>query len=284
MSEATAQEGSWRDPATGLTLGYRSWRPPSVRALLVLLHGFCEHGGRYQAFASSLAARGIWVAAPDLPGHGRSGGKRGDVAQIAVCIQQLWTMTTAVFLPASGLTGYSLFGHSFGGLLAILWAMQNPPNLHRVVLQSPLLEVGFPIPWWKTMAAPLLAGWWPTATFSTNLDVEALSHDPAVVQGYRTDPLVHHTMSARTYCAILRAKDRAFDGTASVRRPVLMVTGSGDRIVSLDAAHRWFDLLAGEKQEVSFPDAYHELHHEPVRGEVLRLVGDWVLEGRGMAG
>ena len=277
MSEAAAQEGAWRDPATRATLHYRAWRPSSVRAVLILLHGFGEHGGRYQAFASSLAARGIWVAAPDLPGHGRSGGKRGHIPQPAVCVQQLWTMTNEVFLPASGLTSYSLFGHSFGGLLAILWAMQNPPNLRRLVLQSPLLEMGFPIPWWKTTAAQLLTGWWPTATFSTNLDAEALSHDPAVVQGYRTDPLVHHVMSARTYCAILRAKARALDGTAAVRRPVLMLTGGGDRIVSLEAAHRWFDRVAGEKERAVFPDAYHELHHEPAREDVIRLVGDWVL-------
>ena len=165
MSEAAAQDGSWRDPSTGLTLRYRSWRPSSVKAALVILHGFGEHGGRYQAFASSLASRGIWVAAPDLPGHGRSGGKRGDLAPMAGCVRQLWTMTQEIFLPAAGLTSYSLFGHSFGGLLAILWTMQNPPDLDRVVLQSPLLEVGFPIPWWKTTVAGLVAGWWPAAAF-----------------------------------------------------------------------------------------------------------------------
>ena len=277
MSETAAQDGSWRDPSTGLTLRYRSWRPSSVKAVLVILHGFGEHGGRYEALASSLALRDIWVAAPDLPGHGRSAGKRGDLAQMARCVQQLWTMTQEIFLPAAGLTRYSLFGHSFGGLLAILWTMQNPPNLNRVVLQSPLLEVGFPIPWWKTTAAGLVAGWWPTATFSTSLDVGALSHDPAVVQGYRADPLVHYVMSARTYFAILAARDQALDGTAAIRRPVLMLTGGEDRIVSVEAARRWFDRISGEKQQVVFPGAYHELHHESVREDVVRLVCDWVL-------
>ena len=277
MSETAGQDGSWRDPSTGLTLRYRSWRPSPVRAALIILHGFGEHGGRYQAFASSLASQGIWVAAPDLPGHGRSGGKRGDLASMAGCVQQLRTMTQEMFLPASGLTRYSLFGHSFGGLLAIVWAMQNPANLQRLILESPLLDVGFPIPWWKTTAARLFTGWWPTATFSTSLDVDALSHDPAVVQGYRADPLVHHVMSARTYVAILAAKDLALEGTAAIRRPVFMLTGGEDRIVSVAVARRWFDRLSGEKQQVAFPGAYHELHHEPAREEVIRLVADWVL-------
>lgn len=281
MSDAPVQEGAWRDPAARATLRYRMWRPASVRAALILLHGFGEHGGRYDAFASSLAARGIWVAAPDLPGHGRSDGRRGHLPQPAVCLQQLMTMTNNIFLPASGLARYALFGHSFGGLLAILWAMQNPPGLQRVIVQSPLLEVGFPIPPWKTAAARALAGWWPTAAFSTNLDPEALSHDPAVVQGYRADPLVHRVMTARTYCAILQAKAQALDGTAAVRRPALLLTGGADRIVSVEAAQRWFDRLSGEKQQVAFPDAYHELHHEPAREDVVRLVSDWVLGDMG---
>ena len=277
MSGAAAEQGSWRDPATGANMAYRSWRPSSVKALLVLLHGFGEHGGRYESFASSLTARGIWVAAPDLPGHGRSGGRRGHIPQPAVCLQQLMTMTNHIFLQAAGLARYTVFGHSFGGLLAILWAMQNPPALQRVILQSPLLEVGFPIPWWKTSAAQALAGWWPTAAFSTNLDASALSHDPAVVQGYQTDPLVHHVMTAKTYCATLQAKARACDGTASVRRPVLLLTAGADRIVSVEAARQWFERLAGEKEHVAFPGAYHELHHEGACEEVIRLVSGWVL-------
>ena len=280
MSDVAYQEGTWQDPATRAQFSYRSWRPSSARAVLVLLHGFGEHSGRYQAFGSSLAGRGIWVGAPDLPGHGRSSGQRGDIEQAAGCVQQLWKMTHDVFLPASGLTDYTLFGHSFGGLLAIVWAMQNPPNLRRVIVQSPLLEVGFPIPGWKIVSARLLDRLWPTASFSTNLEVEALSRDPAVVQAYRSDPLVHHVMSARVYCAILRARARAFDGTAAIRRPVLLLTGSADRIVSVEAAHRWFNRLSCEKQRVAFPDAYHELHHEPVSEDVMRLVCEWVLAGR----
>jgi len=31
-----------------------------------------------------------------------------------------------------------------------------------------------------------------------------------------------------------------------------------------------------EKRNVVFPDCYHELHHERIRDEALRLVCDWV--------
>ena len=50
MSDVAYQEGTWQDSATRARFSYRSWRPSSARAVLVLLHGFGEHSGRYQAF------------------------------------------------------------------------------------------------------------------------------------------------------------------------------------------------------------------------------------------
>jgi alpha-beta hydrolase superfamily lysophospholipase len=245
---------------------------------LVIVHGFGEHSGRYEPFAHALAEHGIGVAAADLWGHGRSGGRRGDVEQVDDYVQHVWRMTNEVFLPESGQAKYALFGHSFGGLVAILWALSNPTNLRRLVIQSPLLEVGFPIPRWKSAAASLLARCWPTFTFPMNLDIGALSHDPAVVQAYRADPLVHNSMSARTYCSILRAQGGAFERVSMLRVPLLMLCGSADRVISVETAQRWFDRLGCEKRSVTFPACYHELHHEAVRGEVLRLIRDWTLE------
>lgn len=277
MTGVRCLEGSWVDPASQRQFGYRCWQPPSPRALLVILHGFGEHGGRYHAVADALAAQGLWVAAPDLRGHGRSAGPRGDIEQVAQYAQESQRMTRELFLPQSGLAQYTLFGHSFGGLLAIRWALDSPPGLRRVVVQSPLLEVGFPLPRWETLAAALLARWWPTRSFSLHLDVTALSRDPTVVQAYRDDPLVHHVMSARTYRSMLQVRDDVVERAASLRPPTLLLCGDADRVVSVEAAQRWFERLRCEKRRVLFPGCYHELHHEPVRDEVLRLVRDWTL-------
>ena len=278
MNGVSTLDGEWVEPASRRRLGYRCWRPAAApRALLVIIHGFGEHGGRYQAFAEALAGQGMWVGAPDLWGHGRSGGQRGDVEQVAEYVRQLQGVTRDVFLPQSGCVAYVLFGHSFGGLLAILWALEQPQALRRVVLQSPLLEVGFPLPRWETAATSLLATCWPTCSFSLHFDVERLSHDAGVIRAYREDPLVHHVMTARTYRSLLRARDEAMARAASVRAPVLLLVAGADRVISVEWAHRWFDRLTCEKRCAVFPDSYHELHHEPVRDEVLRQVRDWTL-------
>jgi alpha-beta hydrolase superfamily lysophospholipase len=59
---------------TGL-LGYR-WEAEHPAAVLCLLHGIGEHGGRFDRFAESVKAHGISVFSFDFRGHGGSADTR----------------------------------------------------------------------------------------------------------------------------------------------------------------------------------------------------------------
>jgi alpha-beta hydrolase superfamily lysophospholipase len=255
------------------------WRPERPQALVVGLHGFGEHGGRYEALGQALAQRGVCVAVPDLWGHGRSQGRRGDIPSPAGLIRQLQELTAVVFLSAAGQASYALFGHSFGGLLAIQWALDHPAPLGSVVLQSPWLDTGFPIPRWKTALALGLAGWWPSVGVPLGLPVDALSRDPAVQAAYRADPLVHRWITVRTYQAIRAMQEEAPAQVDVFTTPLLLILGAEDRIISVAAAERWFARLGGERQAVMFPGCFHEVHHEgeAARARVAELIRDWVL-------
>ena len=278
--DVTHAEHAWVVPSSGRTLFYHEWKPPRCEATLIIIHGFGEHAGRYDALARSLAGCGMYVAAPDLWGHGRSSGARGDIHDLSGCVKELRAMVENVLLPGSGSASYAVFGHSFGGLLAIVWALEAPSIIRRLVVQSPFLEVGFRIPIVKKVAANLLALCWPTASLSMNLEISALSRNPQVVQAYRTDPLVHNRMTARTYRAIIRTRDEIMRQAGLLTVPTLLLCGTGDRIISVAVARQWFERLRCRKSVVTFPDSYHELHHEPVREDVIRLTRDWMLNTR----
>ena len=271
------QEADWKDSA-GRSLHYYCWKPAPARALLVIVHGFGEHAGRYRPVAEWLAGAGICVAAPDLPGHGRSEGSRGDLADLEGCVCELARMTQERLLPESGQQGYAVFGHSFGGLLAAMWAMQAPPGLRRAAIQAPLIDVGFPVPRWKERVAAWLAQVAPGMTLDMGLDLKALSRNPEIGRAYKDDRLVHSRMSARAYQAILKSRDEVVAHPERIRVPVLFLQGGADRIVSVAAAQRWYESLTCEKHQAFFPDCYHELHHETARDDMLRLVRDWVLD------
>lgn len=276
MSGFSYREGQWRSPASGYVLAYRLWQPDTAQATLVLVHGFGEHAGRHVETAEAMARAGIAVAAPDLWGHGRSSGPRGKV-DLRRCVGDLQQLTTQVCLPALGASRYALLGHSFGGLLAIIWALRRPPELQRLVVESPLLEVGFPIPWWKATAAAALSVLWPSCPFSADLDLSALSHDPAVVKAYREDPLVHGTITAGTYRETIQLRDQVMREAKHLRVPTLLLTAGFDHIVSVEAERRWYAQLQCQKQQREFPESFHELHHETVREEVFQLIQQWVL-------
>ena len=46
------------------------------KAVILIVHGMGEHGGRYRVFAEYLAELGVESWVPDLRGFGQSGGKR----------------------------------------------------------------------------------------------------------------------------------------------------------------------------------------------------------------
>jgi len=268
------QLGSWIDPVSGRKFGYRLWRPVAGRRLMVIAHGFGEHGGRYTHLAEALAAQGFWVAAPDWWAHGRSGGQRGDLGDIWQAIGQLNRLTEAVFLPASGQSRYTLYGHSFGGLAAIAWAQRHPDRISRLITQSPLIEVGFPLPHWKEAVAWTVGRCVPWATVPLGIDLTALCRDDTVIQAYRRDRLVHQQMSFRTYHATLRMRNELLATARQLRVPTLLLCGDQDRLISVKAAFVWFERLTCPKNGIIFPGGYHELHHDGLLETIVRLIGE----------
>ena len=56
---------------------------------ILLIHGFCEHSGRYSEFIEKLKENGFSVFAMDLRGHGRTISKKGDLKSIDKVVQSL---------------------------------------------------------------------------------------------------------------------------------------------------------------------------------------------------
>jgi alpha-beta hydrolase superfamily lysophospholipase len=208
---------------------------------------------------------------------------RGHLGDLTDAIRDIEGLTRHVFLPRAGTQRYAVFGHSFGGMLAIAWALQSPDAFDRLIVQSPLIDVAFPVPRWKTTLARWLASWCPQFQFYLDLNAEWLCRDAEEVRAYRDDPLVHNAMSAGTYQSIKHWQRQIQTRPAEIRARVLLLCGSDDRVVSVAAATEWFQGLTAAKRSVVFAGCLHELHHEPVRSEAAQLVSEWVLgvPGRG---
>ncbi len=127
-AEATAPEPE-AVSAGGLNLNFLRMGPRGGLPL-VLIHGF---GGDLNnwLFNQSALAENHDVVALDLPGHGRSSKAvgDGDLAALAAVFGD--------FLDALDIDRAHLVGHSMGGALALLYAMQHPQRVSVLTLLAP---------------------------------------------------------------------------------------------------------------------------------------------------
>src|SRR6266567_2959514 len=94
---------------------------------IVLLHGAGFDHSIWALHSRWFAHHGFGVLAPDLPGHGRSGGApRKTIAEMAD-----WT---AALLDAADVTTAKLVGHSMGSLIALETAARHPAKVSALSL------------------------------------------------------------------------------------------------------------------------------------------------------
>lgn len=276
MAERTYSEGKLAN-AEGVELFYRSWLPAGeLRAHLLIAHGLGEHSGRYGHMAEFFNEKSVAVFAIDHVGHGRSGGKKGHVRAFGDFSRDLEQLRRLV-IAQHGDKPLALFGHSLGGLIAFDYALTYQPHLSALLLSAPALALKLKVPEWQKKAVRALVGALPAMTLNNGLDAAWLSHDPLVVNAYRTDPLVHPKISLTLFLGMVDFGKRCAERAAELTLPTMMIFGADDPIISYEFAHKAFEKLASQnKQEWVYPNTLHEIHNDFVKQEEFAAVWQWL--------
>lgn len=253
----------------------RVWEPKRARGTLAIVHGYGEHAGRYREFSAWLAGHGWRVVACDLPGHGRSPGRRGHIRRFSDYL----SVVEALLAEAQRAAPVFLLGHSLGGLIAARYLELEPQAASGLILSSPFFGLALPVPAWKRALAQMLSRLWPAASLPSGIRPEDLSHDPKVVEAYRRDPLVHRVATARWFTEVLAAQTAALRDAPKLEVPVLIVQGEEDRLAQV-AATRAFAAACGSPSLTLklYGGLYHETLNELDRKRVWQDILAW-LEG-----
>ena len=241
----------------------RRWPAEDPSRLVVLVHGYGEHIGRYEHVAQALVARGCAVVGPDHVGHGRSDGERALVEDFEPIVDDL----RAVVQDARGDLPVVMVGHSMGGLIAARYAQRHREDLAGLVLSGPALGL-----------SPVIEGWLAAPEPPSDpIDVAVLSRDPAVGEAYAADPLVWHGGWKRPTLEAFVAADRAIaEGPCFGDLPLLHVHGAEDQLVPLDLARPVVERLAGPDTEWHVLNgARHEVFNELDQDETIGLVASF---------
>ena len=266
----------------GTALQLRHWPAPgAAHGTVLVVHGLGEHIGRYETLAGRLNAWGWHVTGHDQRGHGESEGARGALPHDEALLDDLALVVDAVRaeLPAP----LVLLGHSMGGVVAarfVAGALESTaPRWSRpvdaLVLSSPAFDPGLSTA--QKLQLALAVKLAPNKALSNGLDPAWISRDPAVVDAYRRDPLVHDRITPRLARFIVDGGATAISRAAAWRAPTLLMWAGADRCVA-PAGSRDFAVAAPRVlvQTQDYGPLAHEIFNEPEKEEVYAQLGRWL--------
>ena len=263
------ESSGMRTAADGTTLMWRRWTPVEPRAVVILVHGLAEHGGRYTHVGEMLAGRGFDVRVTDLRGFGASAGARAHVSSFAeYCSDLAEDMTDARTLDVPVV----LLGHSLGGLIATLYAAADLPQPDLLVLSAPALDAR--LPRLQMLAARALVRIAPRLKVSNPVAGEQLSRDPAVGERYFADPLVFPKSTIGLGVAIVQAMAQARESLSEIKLPTLVIHGGEDTIV-LPEFSEPLEALPNMTR-ILFDEFRHESFNEEGGVRAVATVADWI--------
>ncbi|CZR09179.1 alpha/beta hydrolase [Trichococcus collinsii] len=286
------------------------WSPEAQQkpsAAVQLAHGYAEHIGRYDTFASMLAEAGIVVYGNDHRGHGKTNGNGGeaicfaDEAGFDKVISDMRTLTEIIKAENPGIPLF-LFGHSMGSMLTRRYIQLYGGDLAGAVLSGSgvfsngLLKLGTVVAASEIKrngrAYPSLLldklvfqnfnrGFKPART-----ELDWLSRDPVEVDKFLADPLRGKIGSAgyfHDFFSGLLAINNAVNIQSTPKDlPLYFISGSADPvggkagrgIVQICRAYQQIGL-----QDVSYKlyeGARHELLNETNKDAVTQDVIEWI--------
>ncbi|MCM1983186.1 alpha/beta hydrolase [Lyngbya confervoides] len=255
---------------------YQAWRPArSPDAVVAIAHGLGGHSGQFRSVGEAWVRENLAVFCHDFRGHGLSKGQRAYIRCWEEYVSDLALLLGEVSAQYPNSPCF-LWGHSLGGVIALDAVLQGRLPVRGLILTAPAIgQTGIPAA--KLWLGRILSAVLPRFSLNVGLEPRSCSRDPAVVQQYETDPL-HHTLgTARLSTEYLKAVERIHQQAPRLQTPLLLLHGGGDRITSPRSSQQFYDqLTVSDRLMIRYPHAFHELHLDINRAQVLADILDWI--------
>jgi len=261
----------------GPALYFTSAMPDNPKAVVGVVHGHADHGARYAHVMDFWAARGIGSVAIDLRGHGRATGARGFVTRFEEYLDDTAELARLVADRAREAPVF-LFGHSMGGLVVALSAIEAPRKWRGVLLSAPYFGLAMDVSAAKKAAGRIASRLAPRLGLPSGLKGSDMSHDPNRVREHDEDPLVFPHATARWFRESTKAQARALNRARALTLPLYEVFGTDDRIVSYSAGRRFFDAVgSSDKTFDERAGLFHEVLMEYEWEDIAGTMEKWML-------
>lgn len=165
------------------------------RGVVVIVHGLCEHQGRYDYLTMRLNAQGYSVYRFDHRGHGRSKGTKVFYSAFDEIAKDIDVVVDRAIAenPESPLF---IVGHSMGGYGAALYGHLHPGKVDGYVLSGAWTRDN------KGLGTGAVEADAPDSAYMPNELGDGVCSDPSVGEAYMADPYVIKEMSFGLFRAL----------------------------------------------------------------------------------
>ena len=246
-----------------------------ARATVLMVHGLSEHGSRYPQVAAQLNAWGFDVYAYDQYGHGLSSGTRGRLPPQHQFVDDLVSVLAHTRSRMAAESRLILLGHSMGGLVATSAVARGLCAVDGLVLSSPAYAVQ--MKGWQKALLKVMPRLLHGLCLDNGINPQWIARDPAWVQSYATDPLVHREISAELGLWFVSEGAYCIEVAKHWSTPTLLLYAGQDFIVKPEGCAAFAALAPTQWLEVhAFEAMYHEIFNDPDRAEVFAKLGEWL--------
>ena len=259
----------------GINLFVRDHSVIKSNKVILLIHGLGEHSGRYLNLIQDFNDKNISVFTIDIRGHGKSEGKRGHSPFYEQLMSDIQYFIEHVTNKISN-QKYFLYGHSMGGNLVINYSLQKDEKINGIIATSPCIKSAIKPPRIKLFIAKLFQKLIPSLTLNNEIDINGISRNLQVIEDYVNDPLNHDQLSVKLGLDIVSSGIYALENSQDIAVPMLVFHGKKDRLTSYNSSEKLVENSGSNIKFIGFKDAYHEIHNEPEKEELLRNIFDWI--------
>ena len=263
------------ESGNGEKVFYRHWKATGKpKAVAVLVHGFNSHSGYYQWVADQLTSDNFEAYAPDLRGRGNSDGERFYIEDYETFVGDIDKMVDIVKSENAELPVF-LIGHSAGGVLSSVYALEHQDKLKGFVCESFAFQVPAP-----DFALAVLKGLSHIAPHAhvVRLKNEDFSRDTAVVETMNADPLIaHEVQPTKTMQQLVLADERLKAEMSKIELPIFILHGTLDKAAKPEGSRVFYESVSSKDKTLRLYEGYfHDLLNDTGKEAVMNDILAWL--------
>ena len=254
----------------------KSWNTAEPKAVIMLIHGLGEHSARYDAIGNYFIENRFAMESIDLPGHGKSSGKRGHIDKFSDFISAANHLLSLISKKYPNKPIF-LLGHSMGGLISTLLLFDKQHLFSGALLSGAAIQHPNEPNRWILKVISAISHLAPKIGI-LKLDFTAISRDQNEIQKYINDPLVNKgKLSASLLVEMFKTMRISKERANEIKLPIRIMHGEADTMTAPEGSQYLYDhISSADKILKLYDEMYHEIFNEPGAEKIYTEIVDWL--------